>query len=167
MSGAPRARSTNVADSEFRPVLRPKGNKAQSSLSTRKPLTKLLRKMEKSTEEEVTVLTEEENGFPSSTTIVAPLTPPLNSVSRQEQLLHSNLSRSASCSSDASSDSFHSRMSTGRMYRSNGTRVRGKELSLKSKTRVLDGISEPLTDSLQQKKRCAWVTPYTGKLLFV
>ncbi|KAH7860749.1 hypothetical protein Vadar_017616 [Vaccinium darrowii] len=81
--------------------------------------------MEKSTEEEeCTVLTEEKNGFPSSTTIVAPLTPPLNSVEWYKQ--------------------------SGR-----------KELSLKSKTRVLDGISEPLTDSLQQKKRCAWVTPYT------
>ncbi|KAI8570347.1 hypothetical protein RHMOL_Rhmol01G0027800 [Rhododendron molle] len=163
MSGTPRVRSTNGVDSEFRPVLGPKGNKAQRSVSSRKPLTKPLRKMEKSMEEEegVTVFAEEKNGLTSSATVVVPLTPPLRSVSRQEQLLHASLSRSASCSSDASSDSVHSRASTGRVYRSNGIAVQRRQLALKSKTSVLDGISEPLADSLQLKKRCAWVTPHT------
>ncbi|XP_058186312.1 uncharacterized protein LOC131303453 isoform X1 [Rhododendron vialii] len=163
MSGTPRVRSTNGVDSEFRPVLGPKGNKAQRSVSSRKPLTKPLRKMEKSMEQEegVMVFAEEKNGLTSSATVVAPLTPPLRSVSRQEQLLHASLSRSASCSSDASSDSVHSRASTGRMYRSNGIAVQRRQLALKSKTSVLDGISEPLADSLQLKKRCAWVTPHT------
>lgn len=169
MSGTPRVRSTNGVDSEFRPVLGPKGNKAQRSVSSRKPLTKPLRKMEKSMEEEegVMVFAEEKNGLTSSAKVVAPLTPPLCSVSRQEQLLHASLSRSASCSSDASSDSVHSRASTGRMYRSNSIAVQRRQLALKSKTSVLDGISEPLADSLQLKKRCAWVTPHTGKLFLV
>lgn len=169
MSGTPRVRSTNGVDSEFRPVLGPKGNKAQRSVSSRKPLTKPLRKMEKSMEEEegVMVFAEEKNGLTSSAKVVAPLTPPLRSVSRQEQLLHASLSRSASCSSDASSDSVHSRASTGRMYRSNSIAVQRRQLALKSKTSVLDGISEPLADSLQLKKRCAWVTPHTGKLFLV
>ncbi|KAF7152860.1 hypothetical protein RHSIM_Rhsim01G0033500 [Rhododendron simsii] len=166
MSGTPRVRSTNGVDSEFRPVLGPKGNKTQRSVSSRKPLTKPLRKMEKSMEEEegVMVFAEEKNGLKSSATVVEPLTPPLRSVSRQEQLLHASLSRSASCSSDASSDSVHSRASTGRMYRSNGIAVQRRQLALKSKTSVLGGISEPLADSLQLKKRCAWVTPYTGNV---
>ncbi|KAE9462591.1 hypothetical protein C3L33_05507, partial [Rhododendron williamsianum] len=166
MSGTPRVRSTNGVDSEFRPVLGPKGNKAQRSVSSRKPLTKPLRKMEKSMEEEegVMVFAEEKNGLTSSAKVVAPLTPPLRSVSRQEQLLHASLSRSASCSSDASSDSVHSRASTGRMYRLNSIAVQRRQLALKSKTSVLDGISEPLADSLQLKKRCAWVTPHTGNV---
>ncbi|PQP98424.1 putative GMP synthase [Prunus yedoensis var. nudiflora] len=46
MSGAPRVRSINVADSESRPVLGPAGNKA-GTFSARKPVSKPLRKAEK------------------------------------------------------------------------------------------------------------------------
>ncbi|GFS31456.1 DNA glycosylase superfamily protein [Actinidia rufa] len=145
MSGVQRVRTTNVADSEFWPV-------------TRKSLTKPLRKTEKSLEEEVMAL-DEKNGLPSSA-IVEPLTPQLHSVSIPS-VLRRNLSLNASCSSDASSDSFNSRASTGRIYRTNSIAVRRRQLALKSKTSVLDGISEPLQDSLQVKKRCAWVTAHT------
>ena len=148
MSGVQRVRTTNVADLEFWPV-------------TRKSLTKPLRKTEKSPEEEVMAL-DEKNGLPSSA-IVEPLTPQLHSVSIPS-VLRRNLSLNASCSSDASSDSFHSRASTGRIYRTNSTAVRRRQVALKSKTDVLDGISEPLPDSLQAKKRCAWVTAHTGRL---
>ncbi|PHT34107.1 hypothetical protein CQW23_25907 [Capsicum baccatum] len=91
MSGASRARSMNVADSEARPVLGPTGNKAQRSPGSRKSVTRPTRK----------------------------------TVKRQESL-YSNLSLSASCSSDASTDSFHSSASTGRIYRMNNTSSRRK-----------------------------------------
>ncbi|XP_057507712.1 uncharacterized protein LOC130790705 [Actinidia eriantha] len=158
MSGAQRVRRTNVADSEFRSVPEPGGNKAERLVSTRKSLTKPVRKMDKSLVEEVMGL-DEKNGLPSSA-IVDPLTPQLHSVSIPSVLCR-NLSLNASCSSDASSDSFHSRASTGRIYRTNSTAVRRRQVALKSKTGVLDGISEPLPDSLQAKKRCAWVTAHT------
>ncbi|GFS34836.1 DNA glycosylase superfamily protein [Actinidia rufa] len=130
MSGAQRVRRTNVADSEFRSVPEPVGNKAERLVSTRKSLTKPLRKMDKSLVEEVMGL-DEKNGLPSSA-IVEPLTPQLHSVSIPS-VLRRNLSLNASCSSDASSDSFHSRASTGRIYRTNSTAVRRRQVTLKSK----------------------------------
>ncbi|XAR66758.1 DNA-3-methyladenine glycosylase I [Bertholletia excelsa] len=165
MSGAPRVRSTNVGDSEARPVLVPAGNKAQRLVSVRKSSTKPLRKVDKLLEE-VEAVAEERNGHPSLPTM-APQTPSLNSVGvpsilrRHEQFLHSNLSLNASCSSDASSDSFHSRASTGRLYRTTSTANRRRQLALKSKTIVSSCFSEPLPDSTSLKKRCAWVTTNT------
>lgn len=44
-----------------------------------------------------------------------------SSVSNLERLLRSTYSLNATCSDDASSDSFHSRVSTGRITRSNST----------------------------------------------
>ncbi|THG04378.1 hypothetical protein TEA_029743 [Camellia sinensis var. sinensis] len=166
MSGAPRVRSSNLAGSEARPVFGPAGNKVQRLGSARKPMMKTLRTEENSLEE-VAALAEESNGLPSST-VASPLIPLSHSVSipsalsRQEHLLHSNLSLNASCSSDASSDSFHSRASTGRIYRRNSMSVRRKQLAIKSEISVSDAISEALPGSLQPKKRCAWVTPNTG-----
>ncbi|KAE8735222.1 26S proteasome non-ATPase regulatory subunit 9-like [Hibiscus syriacus] len=85
------------------------------SLIARKPASKPLRKIEKCPTE--ASLSEEKNGLPSPK--VNSVSPKSNSISvpsvlrRHEQLLHSNLSLNASCSSNASTDSFHSRASTG------------------------------------------------------
>ncbi|KAL4317935.1 hypothetical protein GQ457_18G002780 [Hibiscus cannabinus] len=163
MSGGPRLRSMNVADSESRPVLGPAGNKAAGSLSSRKPVSKPLRKVEKSPVE-VTVA-EEKKALPSYT--VSSLSPKTHSASvssmlrRHEQLLHSNLSLNASCSSDASTDSFHSRASTGRLIRSYSVGSRRKTYASKPRSAVSDGGSDSPPDSSHQKKRCAWVTPNT------
>lgn len=154
-----------MADSEARPVLGPAGNKA-GSLSARKPASKPLRKVEKSPVE-VTVA-EEKKALPSST--VNSLSPKTHSVSvpsvlrRHEQLLHSNLSLNASCSSDASTDSFHSRASTGRLIRSNSVGNRRKPYASKPRSVVSDGGLDSPPDGSHQKKRCAWVTPNTGAL---
>lgn len=161
MSGAPRVRSMNVADSEVRPVLGPAGNKARS-LNARKPVSKPLRKADKSSEE---VLAEDKKVSPSST--VAASSPPFHSVTvssvlrRQEHLLHSNLSLNASCSSDASSDSFQSRASTGRLTRTSSVTSRRKQYGSKARSVASDGILDTPQDASPGKKRCAWVTPNT------
>ncbi|MBA0633005.1 hypothetical protein Godav_001663 [Gossypium davidsonii] len=162
MSGAPRLRSMNAPDSEARPVLGPAGNKA-GSLSARKPASKPLRKVEKSPVE--VTATEDKKSLPSS--IVSSLSPKKHSVSvpsvlrRHEKLLHSNLSLNASCSSDASTDSFHSRASTGRLIRSNSVGSRRKPYASKPRSFVSDSGSDSPSDGSHQKKRCAWVTPNT------
>ncbi|XP_043695933.1 probable GMP synthase [glutamine-hydrolyzing] [Telopea speciosissima] len=159
MSGAPIVRSMNVADSEVRPVLGPAGNKTRSTI-TRKPASKPLRKVEKTPE-----LAVEEKRVPSAP--VAASRPKLHSMNvpsilrRQEQLLHSNLSLNASCSSDASSDSFVSRASTGRITRARSTASRRKQAASKPEKVVPDSVSVPPLDTLEGKKRCAWVTPNT------
>ena len=165
MSGAPRLRSMNVADSEARPVLGPAGNKA-GSLSARKPASKPLRKVEKSPVE-ITVA-EERKALPSSTNSLSPKTHSISVPSvlrRHEQFLHSNLSLNASCSSDASTDSFHSRASTGRLIRSNSVGSRRKPYASKPRSVVSDGGLDSPPDGSHQKKRCSWVTPNTGVLL--
>ncbi|KAJ4959217.1 hypothetical protein NE237_026328 [Protea cynaroides] len=158
MSGA-RVMSMNIADSEVRPVLGPAGNKTRSTV-TRKPATKPLRKVEKIPEVAV-----EEKRVPSPPVVASPTK--LHSVNvpwvfrRQEQLLHSNLSLNASCSSDASSDSFVSRASTGRITRKSSTGSRRKQSVSKTERVVPDIDSVAPPDILQRKKRCAWVTPNT------
>ncbi|TXG60750.1 hypothetical protein EZV62_012113 [Acer yangbiense] len=165
MSGAPRVRSMNVAESETRPVLGPAGNKA-GSLSTRKPASKPLRKVEKSPVEVYTA-EEKKTLVPSSkgTTALSPKSHSLSVPSvlrRHEQLLLSNLSLNASCSSDASTDSFHSRASTGRLTRSYSVGSRRKQFVSKPRSVVSDGgLDSPPSDGSQTKKRCAWVTPNT------
>ncbi|KAK3189746.1 hypothetical protein Dsin_029307 [Dipteronia sinensis] len=165
MSGAPRVRSMNVAESETRPVLGPAGNKA-GSLSTRKPASKPLRKVEKSPVEVYTA-EEKKTLVPSSkgTTALSPKSHSLSVPSvlrRHEQLLQSNLSLNASCSSDASTDSFHSRASTGRLTRSYSVGSRRKQFVSKPRSVVSDGgLDSPPSDGPQTKKRCAWVTPNT------
>ncbi|XP_011033406.1 PREDICTED: uncharacterized protein LOC105131909 [Populus euphratica] len=166
MSGAPRVRSLNVADSEARPVLGPTGNtKAGPLMSARKPASKQLRKDGKSPEEvklgeEKKVLTVPTVGNLSPKSLSGNFSSVLR---RHEQLLHSNLSLNASCSSDASTDSFHSRASTGRLIRSNNVGTRRKQYVSKPRSVVSDGGLEslPSSDGLQSKKSCAWVTPNT------
>ncbi|KAK4854238.1 hypothetical protein QYF36_020915 [Acer negundo] len=155
----------NVAESETRPVLGPAGNKA-GSLSTRKPASKPLRKVEKSPVEVYTA-EEKKTHVPSSkgTTALSPKSHSLSVPSvlrRHEQLLQSNLSLNASCSSDASTDSFHSRASTGRLTRSYSVGSRKKQFVSKPRSVVSDGgLDSPPSDGSQTQKRCAWVTPNT------
>lgn len=159
----------NVAESDTRPVLGPAGNKT-GSLSARKPASKPSRKIEKSPVE-VNAAEEKKTLSPSSKAATPPaskLSPKSHSLSvpsilrRHEQLFQSNLSLNASCSSDASTDSFHSRASTGRLTRSNSVGSRRKPFPSKPRSVVSDGgLDSPPPDGSQTKKRCAWVTPNT------
>ena len=167
MSGAPRLRSMNVADSEARPVLGPAGNKT-GSLTSRKPASKPLTKAEKMQDE---VASANEKKYHKFSTIVTSL-PKSHAASvpsvlrRHEQLLNSNLSLNASCSSDASTDSFHSRAFTGRLTRSVSMGSRRKPYVSKPRSVASDGALESPPDCSESKKTCAWVTSNTGSLFF-
>ncbi|KAL6903653.1 hypothetical protein ACP4OV_004466 [Aristida adscensionis] len=84
---------------------------------------------------------------------------------RQELLLRSGLSLDASCSSDASTDSFCSRASTGRIGRPAFGAKKKKSVSQSDYKAVSmlerDGGSASPTDAAGLKRRCAWVTPNT------
>lgn len=154
-SGGPRLRSMNVADSEARPVFGPAGNKT-GSYSSRKDASKPLSKAEK-LGKEVDLAKEKKNASPQSHSASVS-----SVLRRHEQLLHSNLSMNASCSSDASTDSFHSRASTGRLTRSNSYGLTRRRSVSKPRSVVSDGVLEsPPPDGAQSKKRCAWITPNT------
>lgn len=101
MPGVSRIRSMNVADIEVRQIFGPAENKAQRSLGSRKPVSKPIRKAEKSTEEVEVV--EDKNGRRLSPLLQSVKVPKI--LQRQDSLLHSSLSLSASCSSDYVSDS--------------------------------------------------------------
>jgi DNA-3-methyladenine glycosylase I len=84
---------------------------------------------------------------------------------RQELLLRSGLSLDASCSSDASTDSFCSRASTGRIGRPAFGAKKKKTVSQTDYKGVsmLDregGLAYSDADGV--KRRCAWVTANTG-----
>ncbi|MBA0839133.1 hypothetical protein Goarm_004897 [Gossypium armourianum] len=158
MFGPPRLRSMNTADSEARPVLGPAGNKT-GSLSARKPGSKPSRKIEKCSAE--ATLAEEKNGLPSSKVNSHSVSVVPSVLRRHEQLLHSNLSLNASCSSDASTDSFHSRASTGRLIWSNSVGTRRKPFPSTPRSVVSDGGLDSLPGDSHRRKRCAWVTPNT------
>lgn len=165
MSGAPRLRSMNVADSEARPVLGLGGNKS-GSYSSRKPTSKPLRNADRLRDEIVSSKEKKSHQF-STFVNASPQSHHPSSVasvlSRHEHLLHCNLSLNASCSSDASTDSFHSRASTGRLVRSYSLGSRRKQNVTKPRSVASDGALEsPPPDGSQSKKRCTWVTPNTG-----
>ncbi|KAK1288229.1 hypothetical protein QJS10_CPB19g00700 [Acorus calamus] len=176
MSGGPKVRSMNGADPEARPVLVPAGNKTRSIVN-RKPVSKPLRKAEKAPEGAVAaaVVVEEEKKKmkpmpPMSAAASPPHSPSLSAPPiswRQEFLLHSNLSLNASCSSDASTDSFQSRASTGRIGRGSLTSrrrqpvVKPERTAMRMEKVVPDGIPVPPVEFFTGKKRCAWVTPNT------
>ncbi|KAJ8452869.1 hypothetical protein Cgig2_014632 [Carnegiea gigantea] len=172
MSGGPRVRSMNLADSDERPVLVPGGNKART-VDAQKPMAKPHRRVESLPEMEA-------NSKDKTQVQVSPtVSPPMKNLSapsilRQHgnQLLRGNLSMNASCSSDASSDSCHSRASTGRISRSNSLTIRRKQGASKldkvvnklermvDKVVAEDGVmTEP--DGSAFKRRCAWVTSNT------
>jgi DNA-3-methyladenine glycosylase I len=85
---------------------------------------------------------------------------------RQELLLRSGLSLDASCSSDASTDSFCSRASTGRIGRPAFGARKKKALSQTDYKALSmlqrDGGLISQTDAAGVKRRCAWVTANTG-----
>ncbi|XP_021776143.1 uncharacterized protein LOC110739967 isoform X2 [Chenopodium quinoa] len=168
MSGGPRVRSTNLADFEQRPVLVPAGNKARTVVEARKPTTKPQRKSDSSPETETKSKEKRLAQNPPT------LSPPMRNLSAPSilrhgnQLLRGNSSLNASCSSDASSDSSHSRASTGRISRSSAPLMRRKlggasNMGLgasKVEKVVVDNGAAPEVDGLG-KKRCAWVTSNT------
>ncbi|KAG4942654.1 hypothetical protein JHK85_047300 [Glycine max] len=156
MSG-PRLRSMNVGDSEAaRPVFGPAGNKT-GSLSSRKTASKPLRKAEKLYNE----AKEKKKSYEMSSVVASPQSHSASVLRRHEQLLHCNLSLNASCSSDASTDSFHSRASTGRLTRSNSLGCTRKRSVSKPRSVASDGVLESPPHGSQSKKRCAWITPNT------
>ncbi|KAF5796573.1 putative DNA-3-methyladenine glycosylase I [Helianthus annuus] len=190
MSEPPRVVSSemDVAESESRPVLGPAGNKTRSVVELRKPVAKPRSKVGKR---------EEVKKSSSSVAVTVNLslhsksiTPPPPSVLRRKdcKVLKSNLSMNASCSSDASSDSSHSRASVGRISRRSVTPVRGKESAglrngkvengLRTVSKVgkvdsgsrgekvenvveIDGSLEASGDASLGRKRCPWVTANT------
>ncbi|KAK7281512.1 hypothetical protein RIF29_09575 [Crotalaria pallida] len=166
MSGATRLRSMNVGDSETRLVLGPAGNKT-GSLGSRKPASKLPKKKAENMVDEVSSAKEkkpQQQVLLSSVVTSSPqsYTASVSSVLRRhEQLLQSNLSLNASCSSDASTDSFYSRASAGRLTRSYSLGSRRKPNVSKPRSVASDGVSESPPNCSQSKKRCAWVTPNT------
>lgn len=87
------------------------------------------------------------------------------SILRQRQ---PNLSMNASCSSDASTESSHSRASTGRISR----RSANSETNLKRKPQCSSrGVKfesdDGSLDGSLVKERCTWVTSNTGMLLHI
>ncbi|KAG0479482.1 hypothetical protein HPP92_010340 [Vanilla planifolia] len=171
MSGAPKLRSLNVADSESRSVLGPAGNKARLTLASRKPSSKpptekdKLESVVKEEKRETSLLTD----CPSfSLQMSAPAV-----LRRQELLLQSNFSPNASCSSDASTDSFCSRASTGRICRRSFTSKprqgipRLQKIISKSEKSDVDGAAFEPVAAFQGKKRCPWVTPNTDPLYVI
>ncbi|KAK4764353.1 hypothetical protein SAY87_013791 [Trapa incisa] len=169
MYGVPRIRSKDIEDSESRLVLGPTGNNA-SPLGSQRFALKSLRRIDRSPEDNkiskekgnqsraVTNTSSPKSHLASAPTMLRPY----------QQLLQSDVSLNASCSSDASTDSFQSRASTGRLMRSTSLSSRRKPHISKSRSVVSDGgldfgLDSPPPIGLQMKK-CAWVTPNTDPL---
>ncbi|PHT47582.1 hypothetical protein CQW23_11790 [Capsicum baccatum] len=179
MSGGPRVKLMNNADSEVRSVLGPAGNKSRS-VELRKPVEKPVKNNKPETEESkgkkfegADVLHESRSPVAVSKKCGA-----VTSILKQQQdhrtlLMRPNLSLNASCSSDASTDSSQSRASTGKLSRGSVTPRGGrrKQCSPKvvksEKAGKVVGEVESLSpgsnpgDGLVIKKKCAWVTPNT------
>lgn len=172
MSGPPRLRSMNIADTEPRPVLGPAGNKARPA-DTRKAALKPLKRAEKQSQE-----TEKKAAS-------APQCAKLPTVLKQPQEQHHHhallsSSMSASCSSDASSsDSSHSGravrlgvvepMRRKRCGPKAEKKVEKYEIESISVNKVGGGGNAVTADSggcLDSKKRCAWITPNAGTFVF-
>ncbi|KAI3463466.1 hypothetical protein Pfo_020129 [Paulownia fortunei] len=183
MSGPPMVKSMNFTEPEARPVLGPAGNKA-SAVELRKPILK-----PKSEKTQKPPDTDEAKGNKSPAALQSPemktekIPSPVGfkkNASSAASILgqrQPNLSLNASCSSDASTDSSHSRASTGRISRrsatstppfkrkqqcsSKGERIEKMEGNGKSVGSESDGV---VLDGSLVKKRCAWVTSNTDPL---
>lgn len=165
MSGPPRLRSTNIADTESRPVLGPAGNKARPTADNCKPSSKPLKKAERPSEKKAEVVR-----LPKPQAMI------LKQQRRQQELQNQTLlnsSMSASCSSDASStDSSHSgraaRQSVQQLRRRKhfgskaGKVERTEDESVWVKKAIGNEVTEDSTDCVETKTRCAWITPNTG-----
>ncbi|KAK4763097.1 hypothetical protein SAY86_008865 [Trapa natans] len=169
MYGVPRIRSKDIEDSESRLVLGPTGNNA-SPLGSQRFALKSLRRIDRSPEDNK-ISKEKGNQSRAVTNTSSPkshLASAPTMLRRYQQLLQSDVSLNASCSSDASTDSFQSRASTGRLMRSTSLSSRRKPHISKSRSVVSDGgldfgLDSPPPIGLQMKK-CAWVTPNTDPL---
>lgn len=165
MSGPPRLRSMNIADTDSRPVLGPTGNKARPT-DNGKPASKPLKKAEKPSQ-----------GTEKKAVVRLPKPQPM--ILKQQQEHHQTLlnsSMSASCSSDASStESSHS----GRAARRSVPPLRRKHFGSKAekverteieshlvKKAIANEVTEDSTDCVESKRRCGWITPYTGTFCF-
>lgn len=169
MSDPPMAEET-----ESRQVLAPAGNKGRSveqrkSSSLSKPKSELLLDNK---QPQKTGGTKGKNA-PSSLEVTNP--PPQSnnvpSILRRKMGLKLNVSLNASCSSDASSDSSRSRPSTGKSSRRNVklTHIQSQRNQCGSKSDKVvnnNGTADSLQLDSPEKKRCAWVTPTTGMLVF-
>ncbi|PIN14223.1 DNA-3-methyladenine glycosylase I [Handroanthus impetiginosus] len=180
MSGPPRVKLMNCTEPEARPVLGPAGNKARS-VELRKPIVKA-----KSEKTQKPPDIDESKGKKSPSALQRPemtsdkIPSPVafrkngNSAASIFRTRQPNLSMNASCSSDASSDSSHSRASTGRISRRSGTTTpplkKKQQCSSKSeKVGNKEGNGENVgceseavaVDDAVVKKRCAWVTSNT------
>ncbi|KAJ7951984.1 putative DNA-3-methyladenine glycosylase [Quillaja saponaria] len=165
MSGRPRVRSMNVAETESRPVLVPAGNKVRT-IETRITASKPVKKTQNALQE---TESKEKNPIVHST----PQCVSVPMILKQQDHPLRSFSMNASCSSDASStdSSTHSRASSsGRLARRVDVPVRKKQSG--SKTEKVekvgtDNVAAPDTVltgsiySLEAKKRCGWVTPKT------
>lgn len=152
----------NVSEeSESRPVLGPTGNKTRSAaVGAHKPALKALKKVQR---EEATGAKEKKG---STTPRLMPTLSAPSSVTRRQELLHSNLSMNASCSTDASTDSFCSRASTGMIGKrpSITNRKRPEKIAMKLEKIVPgDGIVTLPSQALEGKgkRRCSWITSNT------
>ncbi|XP_054785419.1 uncharacterized protein LOC129291892 [Prosopis cineraria] len=171
MSGPPRVRSMNVADSESRPVLVPAGNKARTT-DGRKPASKPVKKPEQTIQEP-----EAKEKKPTARSNPQCVSVPtiLKRQDHHQGVL--SLSMNASCSSDASStdSSTHSWASSGGKVvrrtreplkkKNSGSKAERCEKVGADNVAVPDTVLADSTDSLEGKKRCAWVTPNTGILI--
>ncbi|KAK7294021.1 hypothetical protein RJT34_16904 [Clitoria ternatea] len=159
MSGPPRVRSMNVApgDPEARPVLVPAGNKVRP-VDGGKPVKKSTPETEKKPVA---------HSNPQCDSVPPP--PAISKRQDRHQAVLKNLSSmNASCSSDASStdSSTHSSgaSSSGKVARRVGLALRKKQGGPKTEKVSSDNVNvedADSSDSLEGKKRCAWVTPNT------
>ncbi|KAK4362176.1 hypothetical protein RND71_017417 [Anisodus tanguticus] len=182
MSGGPRVKSMNNADSEVRSVLGPAGNKARS-VELRKPVEKPVKTTNKTDKKGPD--SEESKGkkFQGADPLLqlkSKKCGAVPSILRQQQdhrslMMRPNLSLNASCSSDASTDSSHSRASTGRLSRGSVTPTAARRKQCSPKVVKSEKIGKPVGDveslapsptpgdASVMKKRCAWVTPNTDR----
>lgn len=176
MSGAPKVRSLNVADSQARPVLVPGGNQARSVAADQKPASKALNKTESpevATAENMKKKKKVASPIADLPLIRSSLSAP-SVLRKHDWLLQSNLSMNASCSSDASTDSFCSQASTGRI----GSRTnlmnnrkqsipRTGKIVAKAEKNTPDDVAMPIPDLGHGKSKCAWVTANTGDFRWI
>ncbi|CAN4088524.1 unnamed protein product [Withania somnifera] len=180
MSGGPRVKLTNNADSEVRSVLGPAGNKARS-IEFRKPVEKPVKATTKKPEIEESKgkIFQATDSLPQLRSPVAAVSKKcgaVTSILKQQQdhrslLMRPNLSLNASCSSDASTDSSHSRASTGKLSRGSLTPTAGRRKQCSPKVvktekiwKIVgegESLSTSPADASVIKKKCAWVTPNT------
>ncbi|XP_042381888.1 probable GMP synthase [glutamine-hydrolyzing] [Zingiber officinale] len=159
MSGAPKLLSSDAADSEARPVLMPGGNQAKSpAAAAQKPVSKPLNK----TECLEVAGSEKKKKKAASSAADLPLIRSsliaLSAFRRHDLLSQPNLPMSASCSSDASTDSFCSQSSIGRIGRTSLTR-QSSQKTIKIVAKAEKDV--PPAELFQGKRKCAWVTPST------